>query len=171
MEESVTGGDQNGVEATIEEYYGWDFFEYPRYDRGRLWYTLMILGGLGLLIYAVASANFLFAFIIIMFALVLYLTTLSEPARIRFGITSFGVRIGTSFYPYKEIVRFWFVYEPPEVKNLYLELKNPLRGRVVVDLDGANPNEVRGVLGRFVREDLNEDDEPLADFIGRVLKI
>lgn len=171
MDGSVTEGGQNGMENAIEEYFGWDFYEYPRYNRGRLWYALMMLGGLGLLIYAVASANFLFAFIIIMFALVLYLTTLSEPARIRCGITGFGIRVGESFYPYKAITRFWFVYEPPEVKNLYLELKNSVQGRLVIDLDGANPNEVRGVLGRFVREDLNEDDEPISDFIGRVLKI
>jgi hypothetical protein len=171
MEENSEMGGGNGAETTIMEYYGWDFYEYPRYDRGRLWYAFMGLGGLALLIYAVLTANFLFAFIIIMFALILYLTTISEPARIRFGITSVGIRVGRTFYPYKDITRFWFIYEPPDVKNLYFELKTPLQSRLVVDLDGANPNEVRTVLGQFIREDLNEDDEPLSDFIGRVLKI
>jgi hypothetical protein len=164
-------GSMDGVETAIMEYFGWDYFEYPRYERGRLWYIGMSVAGLGLLIYAVASANFLFAFIIIMFALILYLTTVTEPSRIRFSITPVGLHVGKSFYPYKDVARFWFIYEPPEVKNLYLELKNPLLGRLVVDLDGANPNEVRSVLGRFLREDLTEEDEPLSEFIGRILKI
>lgn len=171
MDEDVTEAAPVTSTGDVTEYFGWDFYEFPRYNRGRLWYTLMMLAGLALLIVAVASANFLFAFIIIMFALILYMTTLAQPRRIRFGITDFGVRVGRSFYLYKEIGRFWFVYEPPEVKNLYLELKNPVQGRLVIDLDGSNPNEVRSILGRFVREDLNEDDEPIADFIGRVLKI
>lgn len=153
------------------EYMGWNILDYPKYDRGRGWYIMMGVFGGGLLIYAVISANFLFALIIIMFALVTYLASVSEPKEIRFSITDSGIAVGRSFYMYRDISRFWFIYEPPAVRTLYFEFKNSLRPRVTVDLGDANPNQVRQVLANFVREDLNEDDEPFSDFIGRVLKI
>lgn len=153
------------------EYMGWDILEYPKYDRGRIWYIGMGVFGVGLLIYAVISANFLFALIIIMFALVTYLSSVSEPKKIKFALTDNGILVGRSFYMYRDLSRFWFIYEPPEVKSLYLEFKNALRPRVTIDLGNVNPNQVRQVLANFVREDFNEDDEPFADFVGRVLKI
>jgi len=163
--------DDGPIEEYSTEYIGWEILEYPKYDRGRSWYIAMgVLGG-GLLIYSIISANFLFALIIIMFALVTYLASVSEPKQIKFAITDNGIRIGRSFYLYRDISRFWFIYEPPQVRALYFEFKNSLRPRVTVDLGAMNPNQVRQVLGRFVREDFNEDDEPFSDFVGRVLKI
>ncbi len=153
------------------EYIGWDVDEYPRYERGRVWYVGMIGAGILLLIYAVVSANFLFAVIVIMFALVMYLSSISEPARIRFSVTDLGIRLGRTLYRYKEISRFWFIYEPPEVKHLYFEFKSPFRSRLAVDLDDRNPNDVRTALAQFLHEDLAQDEEPFADFIGRILKI
>lgn len=153
------------------EYASWKVLEYPKYDRGRAWYLTMGLLGGGLLIYSVVSANFLFALIIIMFALVTYLSSVSEPKQIKFAITDTGLRLGNSFYLYRDISRYWFIYEPPAVRTLYFEFKNTLRPRITVDLGPMNPNQVRQVLANFVREDFNEDDEPFSDFVGRVLKI
>jgi len=153
------------------EFFGWEFFEYPRYSRGRLWYLAMTGVGFLLLLYAVFSANFLFALIIIMFAIVTYLTTITDPPKIRCVITESGVGVGRAFYPYKEISRFWFIYEPPTVKNMYLEFKNPLRPRISVDLDNQNPNDIRSGVGQFVHEDISEEDVPFSDYIGRILKI
>lgn len=163
--------DQSSGYDYSTEYLSWDIFEYPKYERGRWWYLGMgVLGG-GLLIYSVTSANFLFALIIIMFALVTYLSSVTEPKKIRFVLTDNGILMGRTFYMYRDLSRFWFIYEPPEVRSLYLEFKNSLRPRVTVDLVHMNPNQVRQVLGNFVREDFNEDDEPFSDFVGRVLKI
>jgi hypothetical protein len=153
------------------EYLGWDIFEYPKYERGRMWFLGMGIGGGGLLIYAVLTANFLFALIIIMFALVTYMSSVGEPKKIRFSVTDAGISIGNTFYMYRDINRYWFIYEPPAIRSLYLEFKNALRPRVTVDLGDMNPNQVRQVLANFVREDFNEDEEPLSDYLGRVLKI
>src|SRR5688572_16539667 len=164
----------DGMEAAepiFTEYLGWDTLEYPKYQRGRLWYVGMLGVGGALLIYAVVTANFLFALIIIMFALVTYMSSVAEPQKIRFSITDAGIALGNAFYLYRDINRFWFIYEPPAVRALYLEFKNALRPRVTIDLGSMNPNQVRQVLGGFVREDFSEDEEPFSDYIGRVLKI
>jgi hypothetical protein len=162
--------DLQGVSRS--EYIGWDYQEHPNYERGTLWYVFMTVVGLGLLIYAVATANFLFAFIIILFALVTYLASLNEPGKARFAVIEDGVRVGNRLYPFRQVRRFWFVYEPPAVKNLYLEIKDDLlQPRVIVALGEMNPNEVRTVLGQFIHEDFTETDEPMSDFLGRILKI
>lgn len=161
----------NGEEMSQAEYLGWDFFEHKHYERGALWYAGMAVAGLGLLIYAVVSANFLFAIIIILFALVTYLASLSEPEKIRFAVIAGGVRVGSRHYPFKSIRRFWFIYEPPSVRNLYLELNSLVEPRLAIDLEEMNPNDVRTVLAQFVHEDFTETEEPFSDYVGRILKI
>jgi hypothetical protein len=147
----------------------WEYPERPVYERGRLWYIFMGLAGLGLLIYAVYSANFLFALMVIMFGLVIYITASVRPANQPFIITEQGIVIGNSEYRFREIEKFWFYYEPP-VKALYIELKG-LTGRQRIDLMDQDPNQVRELIGQFVPEDLEQDEEPLSDILSRLFKI
>ncbi len=149
----------------------WEYLDRPRYERGRLWYMVMIAAGAGLLLYALLSANFLFALIIVMFALVLYVSAIYEPKPVKFVITEEGISVGESFYAFRDFDRFWFYYEPPVVKSLYLDFRGSFRPRMRVDLGVQNPNLVRQVLGQFIREDMNETDEPFTDIISRILKI
>ena len=126
----------------------WEVDESKRYHRGRFWYAGMILVGLALLIYAVASANFLFALLILMFALVIYITALRAPTKVAVEVTDDGITVGGVRFSYRDINRFWFVYEPPEVKMLYLGLEGAIRPWLPVPLDQQNPNEVRSILAK-----------------------
>jgi len=154
-----------------EEFLSWETYDRPKYERGPRWYATMVVVGLGLLIYAVASANFLFALIVLMCAIIVYLSTLVEPRRIRVAVTETGVAVGTAFYPFRDIGRFWFVYEPPVVRSLYLEVRQGAGTRLAVDVGDMNPNELRRVLGDFLHEDLVDTDEPLADILSRLFRI
>jgi len=172
----VEGAVEPVEEQLIEGEHGivlmsWEFFERPRQERGRIWYTAMIVAGGGLLLYALITANFLFALIIVMFSLVLYVSTIFEPARVRIIMSEDGIEVGDSFFPYRDIDKFWFYYEPPISKNLYLEFKSMLRPRLRIDLDEQNPNQVRQVLAQFLREDLEQVEEPFSELIGRIFKI
>jgi len=149
----------------------WEFYDRPRYQRGRLWYTLMLIFGSALLLYALISANFLFALIVVMFALVIYVSTIFEPSKMRITMTEDGIEIGDAFVPYREVEKFWFYYDPPIVKNLYLEFQNAFRPRLRIDLAEQNPNRVREALAKFVREDLQQVDEPFSDIISRILQL
>jgi len=149
----------------------WQFTDRRPHDRGRLWYVIAILSGLGLLIYALSSANFLFALIIVMFALVIYVSSIAEPVPTYFSVTDEGIEFGNDFHPYREIDKFWFYYEPPTVTNLYITVKGAIGSRLTVDLTDQDPNAVRKYLGAFVQEDLEQVDEPLSDTLSRILKI
>jgi hypothetical protein len=151
--------------------FSWECYDRPHHDRGPMWFAVAFMIGLGLLIYAVLSANFLFAFIIILFALVTYLSAQAGPVRITCAVEDGGIRVGNDLYPFREIRRFWFVYQPPEVRNLYFETSSWIHPRISLDLENANPNDIRTALGQFVREDLQQDEEPMSDYLTRILKL
>jgi hypothetical protein len=150
----------------------WEYSEADRYDRSGTWYFVMGSVALGLLLYSLASGNFLFALIVVMATLVVYLSsTHPKEESVVVAVTEEGINVGGAFYAYGEISHFWLIYEPPAVKSLYLDFKEPWKPRVVLDLDEQNPNEVREVLGAYIVEDLTKDEEPLVDVIGRALKL
>ncbi|MBN1585505.1 hypothetical protein JW899_04025 [Candidatus Uhrbacteria bacterium] len=163
MADESIGGDR--------EIISWEYLDRPNYSRGPVWHAVMVIVGISLLTYAVYSANFLFALIVIMFGLVIYVTSTVRPRPSRFSVTEDGIAIGDDFYRFREVDRFWFFYEPP-VKSLYIHLKDGgFSSRIRVDLEDQDPNSVRNVLGQFVREDLKEIDEPISDTVSRILKI
>ena len=149
----------------------WEIDETARYRRGRAWYVVMVLIGGGLLIYAVASGNFLFALLILMFALVIYLTSMKGSENTKVEISQDGIKVGDTFHPYRDVKRYWFVYDPPEVKSLYLDFRAVTKPLIALPLMDQNPNRIRQVLGQYVAEDFSEDEEPFMDFLGRILKL
>ncbi|MFC1703012.1 hypothetical protein ACFLZO_00940 [Patescibacteria group bacterium] len=172
MEEYSQTHDEHELHDQIsEEYLSWEIDEFPYYERGTVWYLSMIGGGIVLLIYAVISANFLFALIILMFALILYLSSATKPRRVLFTIGDTGIRIGDTFHAYGDIQHFWFIYEPPQVKDLHLDFRSTFRPRMTVELSDQNPNEVRELLQNFILEDITKEEESLSDVLGRILKI
>ena len=149
---------------------GWLVDEYERHERGPVWYAALILAGAGLILYALVVQNFLFAIIIVMFGVIIGLSTLRDPDRILFQVTTRGISVGHLFVPYKALKDFWIVYEPPYVKSLYIEHKNDLTPRIVVPIEDADPVEIRRALLDYLDEN-GKAEEPLGDLLGRVLKL
>jgi hypothetical protein len=130
-----------------------------------------IIIGVFLLLFAIFTANFLFAMIIIIAAVILFLRH-NEPAKnIIFTIYEDGIRVGNKFYEFKEIKDFYVIYEPPEVKSLYFEFKSVLQPRLQISLEDMNPIKVREILLDYLEEDLDQENEPLSDGLGRMLKL
>ncbi len=159
-----------------EEKYGkklisWNFPEFIKYERSRGWYVIaLIIGGL-LLLYAVVTVNFLFALIVIIVAVILFLKTSEEANNIEFTIYEAGIKVGEKFYEYKELKNFYLIYEPPEVKSLYLDFQSSLRPRLQIPLEDKNPVKVREILLDYLNEDLDKENEPISDGLGRILKL
>ncbi|HTK60237.1 MAG TPA: hypothetical protein VL283_03480 [Candidatus Baltobacteraceae bacterium] len=150
--------------------FSWLVDEYERHERGPVWYAISFLVAVGLILYAIVAQNFLFAIIIVMFGIIIGLSTLREPERILFRVTTRGVGVGHLFVPYKELKDFWIVYEPPYVKNLYVEHKNSVTPRIVVPIEEADPVEIRRAMLEYLDEN-GTTEEPLGDLLGRVLKL
>lgn len=154
-----------------EEIVSWTVDEYERHERGPLWYAIAFVVGVALVLYAMVSQNFLFAVIIVMSGVIIGLSTLREPRKILFQMTTRGVGLGGKFTPYKDFRSFWIYYEPPFSKNLYLDFSNPIVPHLKVSLEDQDPLEIRKALLEFLREELSQESEPLSDLIGKVLKL
>jgi hypothetical protein len=150
----------------------WEFPEYPKHDRGKTWYVLMIGLGIGLIAYALYTNNFLFAVIILLAALILFTHHRTEPTPVMFTVYDTGVQVGDLFYLFRELGSFAIIYEPPHVKRLYLMPKKAvLRTEISIPLQDQNPLHVRSLFLDFVSEDLEREEESHNDTLSRLLKI
>ncbi|HLD18182.1 MAG TPA: hypothetical protein VJB99_03880 [Patescibacteria group bacterium] len=149
----------------------WQIDEYPAHQRSRFWYIGWGTIGFILLVYAIATANFLFAVILLMGAVVTLLSSFRPPGKLDVAVTTAGILVGGGFYAYPSIKRFSLVYNPPEVKLLYLDFEKPWLPLLSIPLEEVDPNRVREALLPFCVEDLERTDESLTDVLRRVYKL
>lgn len=145
----------------------WTITEYDHHQRNLFWYLFMLTTGLLLVGYALFSGNFLFALIIVLFAIIMFLQSQQHAPQMPFRIAELGVIINNRFYPYSELQDFYVVYDPPDVKTLFLETNSSMRPRIRVPLMDVDPNEVRFTLREFLPEDVEKEEEPFSDMIAR----
>lgn len=154
-----------------EVVYGWSFKEYEKYSRSIRWYIITGIIAVLLVGYAVISANYLFALIIVLFGIIMMLQEMNEPADLNFLIVETGIVVGTRYYSFSELDRFWIVYSPPDTEVLYFGLKNVIKHRLHIPLLDVDPIVLRDYLDQYLEEDLEQEDEPLSDRFARLLKI
>jgi len=149
----------------------WEVDEHVRHNRTLAWYIIVAVIGVGLIVYALLTANFLFAVIILLFGVISYLAGLRDSERVQVHITDNGALFGAAFYPYKNIKDFAIIYEPPEVKVLYLDFHSGLHPMMSIPLEDTDPNHVRECLLPYVKEDLKRKEETLTDLVSRLYKL
>ncbi len=149
----------------------WAVQEYNRHVRGQWWYILIISFGLIFVVYAILSDNFLFALFIILAAIVLYQQSATPAITVPVELTEKGLVLGTRFYPWAELASFSLVYEPPEVKLLYISTARWFLPTIQIPLHDMNPIEVRETLLEFLTENAETPEESVSDTIARRWKL
>lgn len=154
------------------EIVGWEIPEYDRHERSKNWYVMASIIAIALLIYAFFTANFLFAVIIIIGALVIIMHDGQEPDLVGVVLTTEGIVVGSRFYDYEELNNFAIVYRPNYgVKKLYFEFKNPVKPRLSIPLINMNPLPIRENLLKYLPEDLERTNEPLSEGLAKLFKL
>jgi hypothetical protein len=149
----------------------WEVDEYPQHERSRMWYILAGVAGIGLIVYAVITSNFLFAIIILMIAVIMLLSMFLKPEKIPVVITTTGIVVGDMYYDYQSIRDFSIVYDPPDVKLLYLDFFAFSHPLLSVSLEDVDPNIIRENLLPFCLENLKRNQEDLTDVMRRLYKL
>ena len=149
----------------------WTIEEYSQHERHVIWYIVMVTLGLGLVLFGIATGNFLFSLIVILFGIILFLQSHQTPPQILFQITELGIILNDRFYKYSEFENFYVIYNPPEVKTLFLDPINNMRPTIRIPLLDMNPVEIKNSLMEFLSEDLEKEEEPLADRMARNWRI
>lgn len=150
----------------------WSFPEYERPERGLLWYIVALGSSVGLLIYAIVTANLLFALIILLLGIIFFTHHRSAPLELMCTIFQTGIQVGDRFFLWREVESFWIIYEPPAVKRLYIAPKGALlRHEISIPLQRKNPLQIRALLLDYIKENLDKEEESLSDTAARVLKL
>jgi hypothetical protein len=145
----------------------WTLNEYEQHDRTPFWYVFMLSIGLLLVVFGLFTGNFLFALIIILFAIVLFFQSQQSAIEVLFTITDLGVVISNRFYSYSEIGEFFIIYQPPQVKTLYLNTASIWVPKLRIPLYDQNPVEIRHTLQAYLIENIEKEDEPISDRLAR----
>lgn len=154
-----------------EVFFSWDFPEFGTAWRNKKWYKWAILVAIALLLYSLIVANYLFAVIVMLVGIIYFFQSFDSPLTIRCEISEDGIRVGKTFYDYRDLTRFWIIYEPPEIKTLYIEFKNPLKPRLGIALQNQNPLEIRDTLRQYLEEESGRDNEPISDGLSRLFRL
>ncbi|HAZ16492.1 MAG: hypothetical protein A3H59_01610 [Candidatus Jacksonbacteria bacterium RIFCSPLOWO2_02_FULL_43_9] len=149
----------------------WDFPEFEKHQHTLGWYIGAGIFTAALLIYALSDGNFLFAILIITFALVVLFHNHTEPILVHCKLDKHGIQVGNEIFEFKHLYRFWLLYEPPQAKNLYIEFKNKVKPRLRIPIENENPLLIRDFLLDHIKEDLEREDLPLSDQFSKLLKI
>ncbi|MDP2586383.1 MAG: hypothetical protein Q8P32_01250 [Candidatus Komeilibacteria bacterium] len=149
----------------------WQFPEYLKPERGKVWYfwffTIVVL----LLVYSMVTINFLFAIIVIMGTIITLMRSKYHPNAVDFAITKDGLMVEGKFYAYDLIKDFYIIYKPKEIKNLYFEFKSLVRPRIIIPLEDQNPLAVRDLLKQYLDENLEKEEEPASEAFRKLFKL
>ncbi len=171
MEENKQEDKQIPEEQT-EELISWEVPEYQAKEKTGKWY--LVAGGLGMamLIWALLTANFLFALIIIIGTTMLILIEEEKHRRVEIILSTEGIWVGKNFYDYDEFKNFSIVYKPKQgVKNLYFEFNSFFKHRITIPLKDTNPIKVRDILSDFLEEDTSRTNPPLSEQLSQIFRL
>lgn len=170
MEEQNETLEEEQEEVMDDTLFTFSYPEYERYERGWVWYfvagSLMTI----LLIYSLMDANYIFGVILVLLGFLLILRNRREPKSVEIKLAESGVWINGELKGYRDFQTFWIVYDPPMVKNLYIDPKG-WKPKMSIPLDEIDPVEVRTWLRTKVKEDLEQKDLSVTELLSRILKI
>lgn len=149
----------------------WEAPAYLKFDRGPAWYFVMALTAVALMAYAVWTANFLFAFIILLMGILLLLVGNKEPENILVQVGDNGVVWNGRLLLFQDLDQFSIVYQPPFLKVLYIEAKSPVVPRLRVELEAQDPIALRNHLRQYLKEDMDLQSEHISDIVARLLRL
>ncbi len=154
-----------------QDAFAWEIASFPKYQRSSRWYVVMVLVAVFLVAYAVYTSNFLFAFFILLSAVLLILAGIQQPTLHLVQIGDQGIVVGGVFYPFQELREFAIVYQPPYSKVLYVEHGSTVRPRLRIPLEDEDPVAIRTHLRQYLPENLDLQGEHVSDIFARLLRI
>jgi hypothetical protein len=152
----------------------WEALDGAAHERSHRWY---LMGGVALLTFA-AYGLFEGSWSTTLVALGLggiYVLLRKHPPRPRTtAITTMGIKLGESFFPWNMLRDFWILIGPktPEGQRAELHLSSyrTMQPEIVAFIEGIDPALIRETLLAFLPERPGMEERTL-DMLGRLLKL
>lgn len=165
------------LQEEIDPRYGellmyWTMEEYEAYQRSGLWYAIFAVVGIGLILYAILAANYIFAVFLVLAGIFMLWQHMRDPDQIPIVILSAGMAIGNHFHAWDDVKDFAIAYDPPEVRKLYVDFIKDRDPYVSITLpEDMNPNELRALMLEYAKENPKRREESLTDYVRRLYKL
>ncbi len=155
--------------AQAQLIYSFKTEEFEHQDKGPGWYVTV--GAVALLFcayfYYVSKDWFGIITLVILAGLVMYFAA-QKPKEIEIQISDKGINIGTAYFSYNSLKRFW-IAEHLDVPELHLESTAYLNRYITLMLKEQDPNQISEILVQFIPE-TEAEPETLSQKIARRLR-
>lgn len=140
--------------------------EWQAYDRLEQhhcpdWYWAVSVIALSITVTSVLLNNILFAILVVISTVVLFLRTLQKPQLVKYELTNRGLWSNKDFSPFTTLESFWVTDN--ESAKLIIKSKGLIIPLSVISLGDTDPEMVRDFLRDYLPE--TEHEEPLAKHI------
>lgn len=164
--------DENPVPAAAfdEVVLGWMAPEFLRFERGRLWFALLILLNGGMITYAFFTGSITMMIVFAVLPMVFLLEHRKKPKAVEVILSPYGVKFGVMRLPYTTIKAFAVLHNPPMTDELHLMTNRKSHPEVVIPLLGMDPARVRHYLVTQIPEQEGKELSFL-DAIVRILRL
>lgn len=162
---------ENEPQSKGKSLVSWEFPEYVHPERGRAWYLSFAAIVLIVIVTSALTANYTFVFIVAIAAFIYLVRMRRKPPFVPFTVYEDGIQVSNRFYRWDDFKEFMIMYRPPEIKKLFLEFKSNIRPALDVSLENQNPLRIRSLLSDYLPENIQREEEPLADQWSRFLKL
>ncbi|MDO8620334.1 MAG: hypothetical protein Q7R64_03240 [bacterium] len=144
----------------------WQAYNRPPEKHSPDWYWAVSIIALSIMITAVLLHNILFAVLVVISTISLFLRTLQEPRLITYELTNRGLWTNKTFEPWSTFEVFFVTDLPPS--QLLMKSKSLTAPLSVIPLHNVDPDTVRDFLRDYLEE--RELQEPLAKRVMEYLR-
>lgn len=165
-------------------YLKWEIPNYRKPERNKNWYILasiFIFIAIFFCFFTISGwhpvflgrgANFLFALIIIMSAIIMIINENQPVTMLKCELGPEGLKLNGRLYEYNSLKHFSVIYQPKNgLKNLYFEFNSSMAQRLSIPLRSMDPLAIRNFLLKYLKEDLERTEAPLSEQLTKLLKL
>lgn len=146
----------------------WSALERTEHNHRPDWYWAVCIITLSIAATAVILHNILFAVLIVISAIALFLRTLQKPRQISYSLTSKGLHLGSEFSSYGTLESFWIEEHEEEEPKLIIKPVALISPLFIIPLKTIDREAVRVFLAEKLLEvELHEPlSKKIMEFLG-----
>jgi hypothetical protein len=114
--------------------YSWVVEPHEHYRRSVDWYWAMSIGVLAIVILAVVTRNYLFAFLMILGGVLVVMSLRKKPDDMHVEISEQAISVNGHIYQYPQIHSFWLYKDLKERPNLLIHTNRSIFPKIVIPL-------------------------------------
>ncbi|MEK7146499.1 MAG: hypothetical protein AAB802_04975 [Patescibacteria group bacterium] len=148
----------------------WTTYEFLRYPRGWIWFTVFGLIFAALITYAITTHSITMAVVFSVVPLVIILEHKRKPKVVQVVVSSYGIKFGEIKLAFSDIKKFWILHEMPYLNELHLLTNRKHHPEFTIPLLDLDPSPIRAYLVTQVPEQEGKE-ESFLDTLIRLLKL